>query len=298
LLIPVVVGVLTLVFFMRSLIPGDPIEIMFLGQMPPDPETVAQIRRELGLDVPLPVQYVNYLAGAVQGDLGTSVRTRRPVLVEIRERYVNTLILTFASLLIALTVGLITGILAAVYRDSLIDTITMILALFGLSMPAFWFGLLMIYFFGVQLRWFPVMGTGSLRHLVMPALTLGLIASTIQARVTRSSMIEVLNSDYIRTARAKGLSKATVVLRHGLKNALIPTVTVLGLQVGGLLGGAFIIETVFAWHGIGALAVRAISQRDFPVIQGVIVVVATTYVLVNLLVDLIYRFLDPRISYE
>jgi peptide/nickel transport system permease protein len=156
----------------------------------------------------------------------------------------------------------------------------------------------MIYFFGVQLRWFPVMGTGSLRHLVMPALTLGLIASTIQARVTRSSMIEVLNSDYIRTARAKGLSKATVVLRHGLKNALIPTVTVLGLQVGGLLGGAFIIETVFAWHGIGALAVRAISQRDFPVIQGVIVVVATTYVLVNLLVDLIYRFLDPRISYE
>jgi peptide/nickel transport system permease protein len=298
LLIPVVVGVLTLVFFMRALIPGDPIEIMFLGQMPPDPETVAQIRRELGLDVPLPVQYVNYLVGAVQGDLGTSVRTRRPVLDEIRDRYVNTLILTFASLFIALTVGLVTGILAAVYRDSLIDTITMILALFGLSMPAFWFGLLMIYFFGVQLRWFPVMGTGSLRHLVMPALTLGLIASTIQARVTRSSMLEVLGSDYIRTARAKGLSKATVVLRHGLKNALIPTVTVLGLQIGGLLGGAFIIETVFAWHGIGALAVRAISQRDFPVIQGVIVVVATTYVLVNLLVDLLYRFLDPRISYE
>jgi hypothetical protein len=192
----------------------------------------------------------------------------------------------------------LTPVSTHVFRMEAADTITMILALFGLSMPAFWFGLLMIYFFGVQLRWFPVMGTGSLRHLVMPALTLGLIASTIQARVTRSSMIEVLNSDYIRTARAKGLSKATVVLRHGLKNALIPTVTVLGLQVGGLLGGAFIIETVFAWHGIGALAVRAISQRDFPVIQGVIVVVATTYVLVNLLVDLIYRFLDPRISYE
>ncbi|MBI1295266.1 ABC transporter permease subunit [bacterium] len=298
LLIPVVLGVLTLVFFMRALIPGDPIEIMFLGQMPPNPETVAEIRRELGLDAPLPVQYVNYIAGVVQGDLGTSVRTRRPVLVEIQDRYVNTLILTFASLAIALTVGLITGILAAVYRDSLIDTVTMILALFGLSMPAFWFGLLMIYFFGVQLRWFPVMGSGSLRHLVLPALTLGLIASTIQARVTRSSMLEVLNSDYIRTARAKGLSKATVVLRHGLKNALIPTVTVLGLQVGGLLGGAFIIETVFAWHGIGELAVRAISQRDFPVIQGVIVIVAITYVVVNLFVDIVYRMLDPRISYE
>lgn len=298
LLIPVVLGVLTLVFFMRALIPGDPIEIMFLGQMPPNPETVAEIRRELGLDAPLPVQYVNYIAGVVQGDLGTSVRTRRPVLVEIQDRYINTLILTFASLAIALTVGLITGILAAVYRDSLIDTVTMVLALFGLSMPAFWFGLLMIYFFGVQLRWFPVMGSGSLRHLVLPALTLGLIASTIQARVTRSSMLEVLNSDYIRTARAKGLSKAAVVLRHGLKNALIPTVTVLGLQVGGLLGGAFIIETVFAWHGIGELAVRAISQRDFPVIQGVIVVVATTYVVVNLFVDIAYRMLDPRISYE
>ena len=298
LLIPVVLGVLTLVFFMRALIPGDPIEIMFLGQIPPNPETVAEIRRELGLDAPLPVQYVNYIAGVVQGDLGTSVRTRRPVLVEIQDRYVNTLILTFASLAIALTVGLITGILAAVYRDSLIDTVTMVLALFGLSMPAFWFGLLMIYFFGVQLRWFPVMGSGSLRHLVLPALTLGLIASTIQARVTRSSMLEVLNSDYIRTARAKGLSKAAVVLRHGLKNALIPTVTVLGLQVGGLLGGAFIIETVFAWHGIGELAVRAISQRDFPVIQGVIVVVATTYVVVNLFVDIAYRMLNPRISYE
>jgi ABC-type dipeptide/oligopeptide/nickel transport system permease component len=298
LLIPVIIGVLTLIFFMRALVPGDPIEIMFMGEMPPNPETVAQIRSELGLDVPLPVQYVNYIVGVAKGDLGKSVRTRRPVLVEIRERYLNTIILTFASLLVALTVGLITGVLAAVYKDSIIDTITMMLALFGLSMPAFWFGLLMIYFFGVQLRWFPVMGSGSLRHLVMPALTLGLIASTVQARVTRSSMLEVLNSDYIRTARAKGLNKATVVLRHGLKNALIPTVTVLGLQVGGLLGGAFIIETVFAWHGIGELAVRAISQRDFPLIQGVIVVVATTYVLVNLLVDIVYRLLDPRITYE
>lgn len=296
--IPVVIGVLTLVFFMRALVPGDPIEIMFLGQPPPDPETVAAIRRELGLDKSLPMQYVQYVIGVAQGDLGSSVRTRRPVLDEIRDRYPNTLILTFASLVVALVVGLTTGVLAAVYKDSWIDTVTMLLALFGLSMPAFWFGLLMIQTFGVYLRWFPVMGSGSLRHLIMPALTLGLIASTVQARVARSSMLEVLTSDYVRTARAKGLNASTVILRHGLKNALIPTMTILGLQVGGLLGGAFIIEAVFAWHGVGELAVQAISQRDFPLIQGIIVVVATTYVLVNVFIDLSYRLLDPRIEYE
>lgn len=296
--IPVVIGVLTLVFLMRALVPGDPIEIMFLGQVPPDPDTVAAIRRELGLDKSLPLQYVQYVTGVLQGDLGTSVRTRRPVLDEIRDRYPNTLILTFASLVVALLVGLTTGVLAAVYKDSWVDTFTMLLALFGLSMPAFWFGLMMIQYFGVYLRWFPVMGSGSLRHLIMPALTLGLIASTVQARVARSSMLEVLTSDYVRTARAKGLSKPTVILRHGLKNALVPTMTILGLQVGGLLGGAFIIEAVFAWHGVGELAVQAISQRDFPVIQGIIVVVATTYVLVNVLIDVSYRLLDPRIEYE
>ena len=296
--IPVVIGVLTLVFLMRALVPGDPIEIMFLGQVPPDPDTVADIRRELGLDKPLPLQYVQYVVGVVQGDLGKSVRTRRPVLDEIRDRYPNTLILAAASLVVALVVGLTTGVLAAVYKDSWIDTVTMFLALFGLSMPAFWFGLMMIQTFGVYLRWFPVMGSGSFRHLVMPALTLGLIASTVQARVARSSMLEVLSSDYVRTARAKGLSRAVVILRHALRNALVPTMTILGLQVGGLLGGAFIIEAVFAWHGVGELAVQAISQRDFPVIQGIIVVVATTYVLVNVLIDLSYRLLDPRIEYE
>lgn len=296
--IPVVIGVLTLVFLMRALVPGDPIEIMFLGQVPPDPDTVADIRRELGLDKPLPLQYVQYMVGVVQGDLGKSVRTRRPVLDEIRDRYPNTLILAAASLVVALVVGLTTGVLAAVYKDSWIDTITMFLALFGLSMPAFWFGLMMIQTFGVYLRWFPVMGSGSFRHLIMPALTLGLIASTVQARVARSSMLEVLTSDYVRTARAKGLSRAAVILRHALRNALVPTMTILGLQVGGLLGGAFIIEAVFAWHGVGELAVQAISQRDFPVIQGIIVVVATTYVLVNVLIDISYRLLDPRIEYE
>ena len=208
LLIPVILGVLTLIFLMRALVPGDPIEIMFLGQMPPDPETVANIRRELGLDKPLPLQYVEYIAGVLQGDLGTSIRTRRPVLEEIRDRYPYTLILTTASLIVALFVGLGTGIVAAVYRDSWIDTGTMLLALFGLSMPAFWFGLIMIQIFAVQLRWFPVMGSSSWRHLVLPALTLGLIAATVQARIARSSMLEVLSSDYIRTAKAKGLFQA------------------------------------------------------------------------------------------
>ncbi len=297
-LVPVILGVLALTFLMRALIPGDPILIMFQGEMPPSPELVAELRRELGLDAPLPVQFANYVAGVLQGDLGRSVRTRRPVAVEIAERYPSTVLLTLASLLIATGVGLTTGILAALYKGTPIDTVTMFLALFGLSMPAFWFGLLMIQWFGVNLRWFPVMGSGSWRHLVLPALTLGLIASTIQARIVRSSMLEVLNSDYVRTARAKGLREGLVILRHALKNALIPLITILGLQVGGLLGGAFIIETVFAWRGIGELAVNAISQRDFPVVQGVIVVVAITYVLVNLVVDLTYRLLDPRIRYE
>lgn len=298
LLIPVVLGVLTLVFLMRVLVPGDPIEIMYLGQLPPDKATVDLIRRELGLDAPLHIQFVRYVGSALRGELGRSVRTRRSVSLEIASRYRNTLLLAFASLGVALTVGLTMGIAAAVRRDSIVDTVTMILAMAGLSMPAFWFGLLMISLFSVRLRWLPVMGSDSLRHLILPALTLGLIASTILARITRSSMLDVLSAQYVRTARAKGLREQAVVLRHALKNALIPVVTILGLQMGGLLGGAFIIEVVFSWHGVGELAVQAISQRDFPVIQGVVVVVAVTYVLINLIVDLIYTALDPRIVYE
>jgi ABC-type dipeptide/oligopeptide/nickel transport system permease component len=298
LLIPVVLGVLTLVFLMRALVPGDPIEIMYLGQLPPDKATVDSIRHELGIDAPLPVQFVRYLGSALRGELGRSVRTRRPVRVEIADRYRNTLLLAFASLGVAIIVGLSLGILAAIHRDTLIDTVTMILAMWGLSMPAFWFGLIMISLFSVRLRWLPVMGSESLKHLVLPALTLGLIASTVLARITRSSMLDVLNSQYIRTARAKGLPGRIVILRHALKNALIPVVTILGLQMGGLLGGAFIIEIVFSWHGVGELAVQAIQQRDFPVIQGVVVVVSVTYVLINLAVDLAYSALDPRIVYE
>jgi peptide/nickel transport system permease protein len=297
-LVPVVLGVLTLVFLMRALVPGDPIEIMYLGQLPPDKATVDSIRHELGLDAPLPVQFIRYLGSALRGELGRSVRTRRLVREEISNRYKNTLLLAFASLGVAVAVGLSMGILAAIHRDTPIDTATMVLAMWGLSMPAFWFGLIMISVFSVRLRWLPVMGSDSLKHLVLPAVTLGLIASTVLARITRSSMLDVLNAQYVRTAHAKGLTHRTVILRHALKNALIPVVTILGLQMGGLLGGAFIIEIVFSWHGVGELAVQAIQQRDFPIIQGVVVVVAVTYVLINLAVDLTYSALDPRIVYK
>jgi peptide/nickel transport system permease protein len=296
-LVPVLIGVLAFVFLMRALVPGDPLEIMFLGQMPPDQATLTKLRHEMGLDKPLPVQFVDYMWSIAHGDLGQSVRTRQPVAAELAYRYENTLILTFASLLVALAVGLSMGIAAAVYRDTLIDMATMMLAMFGLSMPGFWFGLIMIMLFAVDLRWLPVMGSGGPAYLVLPALTLGLIASTIIARITRSSMLDVLSAPYVRTARAKGLRERVVILRHALRNALIPVVTILGLQLGGLLGGAFIIEVVFAWHGVGERAIQAISQRDFPVIQGITLVVATTYVLVNLLVDVLYGVLDPRIVY-
>jgi peptide/nickel transport system permease protein len=293
--IPVWFVILTLVFLMRPLVPGDPVKIMFFGRSS-SPEVVENMRHQLGLDDPLPVQYLRYVKGVLQGDLGTSITTKRPVIDEIKERYPETLKLALASLLVSTIVGLVAGILAAVYKDTMIDTVSMIFALAGLSMPAFWFGLLMIYFFSVRLGWFTVIPDGSLKSLVLPAVTLGLIASSVIARLVRSSMLEVLGQDYIRTARSKGLRERQVLLRHGLGNAMIPIVTILGLQFGGLLSGAFIIEAVFAWHGIGELGVKAFAKRDFPLIQGIVLVVATSYVIVNLAVDLIYAVLDPRIK--
>ncbi|MDP9367127.1 MAG: ABC transporter permease [Chloroflexota bacterium] len=295
--IPVWFAILTLVFLMRPLVPGDPVKIMFFGRST-SPEVVENMRHQLGLDDPLPVQYVRYVGDVMQGDLGTSITTRRPVTQEIIDRYPATLQLAVGSLLVSILVGLVTGILAAVYKDSLIDTFAMIFAMGGLSMPAFWFGLLMIYFFSVKLAWFTVIPDGSLKSLVLPAVTLGLIASSVVARLVRSAMLEVLGQDYIRTARAKGLRERKVLLRHGLSNAMVPVVTILGLQFGGLLSGAFIIEAVFAWHGIGELAVKSFAKRDFPLIQGIVLVIATSYVLVNLAVDILYGFLDPRITYS
>ncbi len=295
--VPVWFAIVTLVFLMRPLVPGDPVKIMFFGRST-SPEVVENMRHQLGLDDPLPVQYVRYLGDVVRGDLGTSITTREPVLTEITDRYPATLQLAVGSLLVSAVVGLIAGILAAVYKDSWVDTLAMMFAMGGLSMPAFWFGLIMIYFFAVRLSWFSVIPDDSLKSLILPAVTLGLIASSVIARLVRSAMLEVLGQDYIRTARAKGLREQRVLLRHALGNALIPVVTIIGLQFGGLLSGAFIIEAVFAWHGIGELAVSAFGKRDFPLIQGIILAIATTYVLVNLLVDLLYAFIDPRITYS
>lgn len=210
-------------------------------------------------------------------------------------RYVNTIKLTLASLVVALVLGITTGIVAAYYKDTIVDVGAMAFSLFGLSMPAFFLGIIFIMFFAVKLRWFPVIGHGDWRHIILPAFNLGIIESASLSRIMRSSMLEVLGQDYVRTARAKGLKENKVIFNHALKNALLPVVTVIGLQVGGLLGGAFIIEVVFAWHGIGELAVKAIAWRDFTITQAIILVSAATYVLVNLVVDLTYNLIDPRI---
>ena len=293
--IPVWLAVLTLVFLMRPLVPGDPVAIMFFGRSS-SKDAMEAMRKDLGLDKPLTSQYVDYVTGVIRGDLGTSITTRRPVAEEIKARYPATLKLALGSLLVSTLVGLIAGVLAAVYKNSPVDTGAMMVSLAGLSMPAFWFGLLMIYLFAVKLSWFDVIPDGSLKSLVLPAVTLGLIASSVIARLVRSAMLEVLGQDFIRTARAKGLRERQVLIRHALGNAMIPVVTILGLQFGGLLSGAFIIEAVFAWHGIGELGVQAFAKRDFPLIQGIVLVVATSYVLVNLAVDILYAWLDPRIK--
>ena len=295
--IPVLFAIVTLVFAIRPLVPGDPVEIMLFGQSA-NPEVIANIRAQLGLDRSIPEQYLLYVSNVLQGDLGTSITTRQPVIEEITNRYPATLQLAIGAFLVSGIVGLGSGILAAVYKDSPIDTVAMIVATTGISMPAFWFGLLAIYLFSVNLGWFSVIPDGSLKSLVLPALTLGLIASSIVARLVRSAMLEVLGQEYVQTARAKGLTERRVVMHHALRNAAIPVVTIVGLQFGGLLTGAFIIEAVFAWHGIGELAVQAFAKRDFPMIQGITLVVATTYVLVNLVVDVIYAALDPRITYS
>lgn len=296
--VPVMIGVSIAVFVMVRLVPGDPVQIMFANQSQPSQEQIDAMRHQLGLDLPIYEQYVKYLTGIVQGDLGESFRSRQPVGSEIVDRLPNTIKLTGASLLVALVIGVTAGILSATFRGGWIDRLSMVSAVIGLSVPGFWLGMMIMLLFGVRLQWFPVSGAETWRHLVMPAFTLGLISSAVIARLTRASMLEVMNQDFVRTARAKGLREFFVVYRHALRNALIPVVTIVGLQIGGLLSGAFIIEAVFAYPGVGALAVNALQTRDFPMIQGIVLFVATVYVGVNLLTDLLYGWLDPRISYS
>jgi peptide/nickel transport system permease protein len=294
--IPVLFGVSLAVFLMVDLVPGDPATVLAGDTAPP--EQIEAIRHELGLDQPLPVQYLRFLGRLAHGSLGTSIRTGREVMVEILDRFPYTLELALAAVLMATVVGVAVGVWAAVNKGRAADQLTMGLAILGLSIPSFWVGILMIIVFSLTLRWLPVAGAGTWQHLVMPAIALSLPSAAIKARITRASMLEVLSQDHLRTARAKGLPERTVILRHALKNALIPITTLVGLQFGGLLGGAFIIETIFGWPGLGQLAVQSIFVRDFPVIQGTVLLVAFAYFVSNLVVDVTYAWLDPRIRYS
>ena len=294
--VPVLFGVTLAVFSMLFLVPGDPVKMM-LAEFVTNPDQVAQMRAQLHLDEPILKQYGRFVTSAARGDLGTSIRSRRPVTTEIGENVASTAQLAVAAMLVAVAVGVPLGLLAALSRNSWLDVASMGTALLGVSMPSFWLGLLLIFVFSLHLAWFPATGGGDLAHLILPAITLGTIAAAIIARLTRSSMLEVLGQDYVRTARAKGLGGVSVVARHALKNALIPIITIFGLQFGNLLAGAVIVETVFSRPGLGRLIVGGILSKDFPLVQGTVLFVATIYVLINVLVDLAYAYADPRIRF-
>ncbi|WP_207483515.1 ABC transporter permease [Arenibaculum pallidiluteum] len=295
--------VATISFVIVRVVPGDPAAIM-LG---PDasPADIADLRARLGLERPLPAQYAIFMGDLLTGDLGRSIFLDRPVVQALAERAEPTICLTVMATLVALLIGIPAGIVSAVRRGSAVDQATLGLAMLGASIPSFWLGLLFIQFFAVRLGWFPVAGYGDpgagflerLRHLVLPALVLGLLSSALITRFTRASMLDVLGDDYVRTGRAKGLDEWTVIMKHAFRNALIPVLTVIGLTVAVLLGGAIVTETVFGLPGVGNLVVQAVLRRDYPVIQGTLIVVAAVYVLVNLTIDLLYTVVDPRVRY-
>jgi len=303
--VPVLFGVSVLVFAVLHLAPGDPAAIMLGAQA--TKEDVVRLHRDLGLDQPLVIQYVRWMGHVLQGDLGRSIPLGRAVLPEVLLRFKATLVLTAGALLIAILLGLAAGIVSAVKQYTWLDRISMGVAVTGVSLPVFWTGIMLILLFALQLRWFPSSGMSSpygsgvadvLWHLVLPAVTLGTASAAALARLTRSSVLEIIRQDYVRSARAKGLAERAVIARHVLKNAINPIITVLGLQVGFLLGGAILTETVFSWPGLGSMMVRAIQARDYPLVQGGVLLIATSFVLVNLVVDLLYAVFDPRIRYD
>ena len=294
--VPALLLVTVLVFTVVRLIPGDPARIL-AGDFATD-QAVAELRQRWRLDRPLPVQYAAYVAGLARGDLGRSTATSLPVAGELGERFLRTLLLAGAAILVATLVGVTLGLLSATHRASLLDFAATALALAGVSTPIFWSGLILILLFSVELPWLPAGGTGSFAHLILPAVSLGLFGAGVIARQTRSSMLETLGEDFVRTARAKGLAERIVVYKHALKNALIPVVTVLADQFGRMLGGAILTETVFSWPGMGRYLIEAIAMRDYPVIQGIILVFATSFLVVNLLLDISYALLDPRVQPE
>jgi ABC-type dipeptide/oligopeptide/nickel transport system permease component len=294
--IPVLVGVATLVFTLIHLVPGDPAQSM-LGETA-SPADVERLRRSLGLDDPLLVQYGRFMTGVAKGDLGTSFRYGTPVTREIGSRLFRTAQLAVAAMAVAMALAIPLGIIAAVYRGTAIDHGAMTLALVGISMPNFWLGPLLAILFAVVLGWLPVSGTGTIWHLVLPAVTLGAALSAILARMTRASLLEELRELYVLAARARGISRFRAVVRHAFRNSLIPVVTIIGLQFGAVLTGTIITETIFAWPGVGRLLIQAINFRDYPLVQGCILFISFTYVMMNLLTDLTYGWLDPRIRFE
>lgn len=295
-MIPVILGVSFIVFILMHLTPGDPVDMM-LGEYAPAAE-VQRVRDMLGLNDPLPVQYANFLLGALQGDLGQSIYFRVPVTELIQARIGYTFRLSLLSMMISYLIAFPVGILSAVRQNTVVDDVGMVGALLGVSMPNFWLGIMLILLFSYQLRWFPASGREGFVNIIMPAITLGTSGMATVTRITRSSMLEVIRQDYVRTARAKGLSERKVVYKHALKCALISVITVVGLQMGFWLGGTVIVETVFAWPGVGRFAFQRMMQRDYPMIMGNLLLFATLFCVVNLLVDLAYGLADPRIRYD
>lgn len=294
LLIPVMLGVTFLVFTIMYFTPGDPAKLI-LGESA-QPEQVEALREEMGLNDPFIVQYFRFITKALTGDFGRSYSTKKPVFDEVFARFPATLKLTVAAMIIAVIIGIPVGIISATKQYSALDSISMIGALIGVSMPVFWLGLMLILVFSVKLRVLPSSGSDTLLHLILPAFSLGVGSAAIITRMTRSSMLEVIRQDYIRTARSKGVAEKKVINKHALKNALIPVVTVIGLQFGGLLGGAVLTESVFSWPGLGRLMVDAIKQKDSPTVLASVVFISVTFSVVNLLVDMLYAFIDPRIK--
>lgn len=295
----VLFGVSLLTFFMMHLLPGDPVQYLFAlsqGDRPSEAQ-IAELRRQLGLDQPLPQQYLSYVWNALHGDLGRSIFLKRPVSEIILDNVPYTLELTFAGLILSMVLGMGLGLLAAARHATWLDSLTMVVSLFGVSMPYFWLAILLVLFFSLQLGWFPATGQGTPLHLVLPAVAIAVSSAGTIARLVRSSLLEVLHQEYIVTARAKGLRESVVLRAHALRNALIPAVTLAGLQFGRLMGGAVITEIVFARRGIGSILVDGILSHDFKVVQGILLFIALSYIVVNFIVDMSYALIDPRIRY-
>ncbi|MDP9891179.1 glutathione transport system permease protein [Variovorax boronicumulans] len=295
-LIPTLLIVAVLVFLFVHMLPGDPARLA-AGQEA-DEQTVAMVRAELGLDKPLPQQFVSFFTHMLQGDFGTSIRTRRPVSVEIAERFFPTVMLTITSMVWAVIFGMGIGIVSAVYRNKWPDRLGMTLAVSGISFPAFALGMLLMQIFSVQLGWLPTVGAATWKHYILPSITLGAAVAAVMARFTRASFVEVIQEDFVRTARAKGVHESRVIFKHTLRNALIPVVTMMGLQFGFLLGGSILVEAVFNWPGLGRLLVDAVQMRDYPVIQTLVLLFSLEFILINLVVDVLYGYINPTIRYK